>query len=174
MKKALIILASLVGLWLLTAAFLPSESVVTREILISAPADSVFEQFNTLKNWKKWSYWDQADPTMKSTYKGPESGVGATHAWVSEEMGTGSLTIIESNRPTNIKYELRFEDMPPSYGSLSLMGEGNDLLVTIEMRMNMPFIFRPMGLIMDKMMGPDFEKSLTGLKSRCEKPMQNN
>ena len=168
MKKVLIILASLVGLWLLTAIFMPSERVVTREIDIYAPADSVFEQFNTLKYWKKWSYWDQADSTMKSTYNGPESGVGATHSWESEQMGNGTLTIIESNRPTSIKYELAFEGMEPSIGSISLVGRGNDLQVRMELQMNLPFVFRPLGLISDFMIGPDFEASLEGLKNSIE------
>ena len=52
MKKVLIILAALAGLWLLTAALMPSEGLVTRKIDIYAPADSVFEQFNTLKTGK--------------------------------------------------------------------------------------------------------------------------
>jgi hypothetical protein len=168
MKKTLFAIGSILGFWLILSTFSPSSVRVTRTQEIYAPADSVFNQFNTIKNWKNWSYWERADSGMVSNYKGPDSGVGAVHQWQSEEMGNGSITIIESTRPTSIKYELVLEGMSPSIGSVSLMGRGNDLVVTMELQMALPFMFRPFGLLADRMIGPDFEDSLTGLKKICD------
>ncbi|MFM7053513.1 MAG: SRPBCC family protein [Bacteroidota bacterium] len=168
MKTILIIIACLVGLWMITAAIMPSESVITRKTEINASAEAVFNEINTLQNWKKWSYWEQADPKMTSNYSGPESGVGAAHDWKSEKMGNGKITITESNNPTSLKYELVFEGMSPSQGSLSIAGNEQPLSVTMELRMNLPFLFRPMGLISERMIGPDFEASLNGLKKLSE------
>ena len=168
LKTILIILACLVGLWLITATVMPSKSVIARKTEINAPADTIFKEINTIQNWKKWSYWEKADPNMASNYSGPESGVGATHIWKSKKMGNGKLTIIESNNPSSLKYELVFEGMSPSQGSLSIAGKDQPLSVTMELRMNLPFLFRPMGLISERMIGPDFEASLNGLKKLCE------
>ena len=168
MKKTLIILASLIGLWLITAAIMPSESVISRKTEINANAETVFNQINSLKNWKKWSYWEKADPNMVSNYSGPEIGPGASHKWKSEKMGNGKLSITESTNPSFLKYELVFEGMSPSQGSLTITEMGPAVAVTMEMRMNLPFLFRPMGLLSERMIGPDFEASLNGLKQLCE------
>ena len=83
-------------------------------------------------------------------------------------MGNGKLTIIESNNPKNLIYELVFEGMSPYQGSISIDGKEQKLVVTMEMRMNLPFFFRPLGLMSEWMIGPDFESSLQGLKQLCE------
>lgn len=168
MKKILVFLAALPILWFIVAAFMPSSVLITRNEQIFAPADSVFTQFNSLRNWKKWSYWEKADPKMVSTYSGAEYGVGSQHSWTSETMGNGSLTILESIPPTGIKYELRFDGMDPAQGAVSLMGRGNNLLVTMQLEMQLPLWGRPLGPVMDRMMGPDFEAGLKGLKTLCE------
>lgn len=169
MKKVLIILATLPVLWFTAAAFMPSKVVISRNLDMLAPAEEVFAQFNNLHQWKNWSYWEQADPKMQSTYAGPEAGVGSSHTWISETMGNGSITIVESTPPTGIKYQLQFEGMDPAYGSISLMGRGNDLQVTMGLEMQLPFWGRPLGPVMDQLMGPDFEASLKGMKAKCEK-----
>lgn len=168
MKTILIILACLVGLWLITAAIMPSESVIARKTEINAPSEAVFKEINTIQNWKKWSYWEKADPNMASNYSGPESGVGAIHEWKSEKMGNGKLSITESNNPTSLKYELVFEGMKPSQGTFTITGKEQAQVVSMELRMNLPFLFRPMGLLSERMIGPDFEASLNGLKLLCE------
>lgn len=168
LKTILIVLACLVGLWLITATVMPSKSVIARKTEINAPADTIFKEINTIQNWKKWSYWEKADPNMASNYSGPESGIGATHTWKSEKMGNGKLTIIESNNPKNLIYELVFEGMSPYQGSISIDGKEQKLVVRMEMRMNLPFFFRPLGLMSEWMIGPDFESSLQGLKQLCE------
>ncbi|MFZ9942460.1 MAG: SRPBCC family protein [Bacteroidia bacterium] len=169
MKKVLITLACLPVLWFALAAFMPSKAVISRNLDIMAPAEDVFTQFNNLHHWKNWSYWDQADPKMQSSYAGPEAGVGSSHTWTSESMGNGTLTIVESTPPTGIKYQLQIDGMEPAWGNISLMGRGNDLQVTMGLEMPLPLWGRPLGPFMDQLMGPDFEASLKGLKATCEK-----
>ena len=168
MKTVLIILACLVGLWLIAAIIMPSESVISRKTDINAEAETVFNQINSLQNWKKWSYWEKVDPNMVSIYSGPEFGPGALHKWKSEKMGNGQISITESTNPSSLKYELVFEGMSPSQGCLVITEKEPALTVTMELRINLPFLFRPMGLLSERMIGPDFEASLNGLKQLCE------
>jgi effector-binding domain-containing protein len=169
-KKVFIVLLVLLGIFVLVSLFLPSKVKVQRSIFINAPSSVVFEQINNFKNWPKWSYWDNIDPEMKSTYEGPESGVGAKHIWSSEhkDVGHGSITIVESKPNSLVMTDLDFEGMGTSHGGWTITDSANGSNVTTFMEMDMGFFGRIMGLMMDKMLGGDFEKTLEGLKKHCE------
>jgi hypothetical protein len=48
--------------------------------------------------------WNESDPQMKSTYSGPEQGVGSTTEWESAgQMGKGKATVIESIANKEVK-----------------------------------------------------------------------
>ncbi|MBL0341497.1 MAG: GyrI-like domain-containing protein [Bacteroidetes bacterium] len=131
----------------------------------------MFNQINTPKSWKNWSYWDQIDPAMKSVYEGPESGLGAIHKWTSNNnsVGNGSLTIIESSEPDKIEYALTFEGMGTSNGGWLLKDSGEAILVNAFLDIDLPFMgrFFP-GMFMEKSIGIDFEKTIEGLKKYTE------
>src|SRR5512146_255816 len=112
-KKILLVLLVVIAILALVSAFLPSKIHVERSVTINRPPKVVFDQVNNLKVWKNWSYWDNIDPNMKSTYEGPESGPGAIHSWSSdhEKVGTGSMTIVEVSEPNSILTSLTFSSM---------------------------------------------------------------
>lgn len=170
LKKIVIVLAVLFGLYILISLFLPSQVRVERSIVINAPAEVVFPQVNNFHNWPNWSYWDNIDPAMKSTYEGPDSGTGAKHLWTSENknVGHGNITITESKPNTEILTDLEFEGMGTSHGGWMFKDSAGKCIVTTFMEMDMGFFGRVPGLMMDKMLGSDFEKTLEGLKKRCE------
>lgn len=169
-KKILIVLIVLFGIFILVSLFLPSKVKVERSIFINAPGSVVFEQINNFHNWPKWSYWDNIDPEMKSTYQGPESGIGAKHLWTSanKNVGTGSIVIVESKPNSLVMTDLEFEGMGTSHGGWTIKDSANGSQVTTFMEMDMGFFGRIMGLMMDGMLGSDFEKTLEGLKKHCE------
>lgn len=171
LKKIGIALLVIVGLYLLISLFLPGTIKVERSITINAPASVVFEQINTLKNWKGWSYWDNIDSAMKSEYSGAESGLTAKHSWEStnENVGKGSLTIVESKPDSLVVTELSFEGMGTSIGGWKIKDTVGGVIVTTYMNMEMGLFGRIFpGLMMDSWLGVDFEKSLTSLKKVSE------
>ncbi|MCW3103987.1 MAG: hypothetical protein JWO09_2427 [Bacteroidetes bacterium] len=170
LKKIGIALLVLVALFLIVSLFLPSNVRVERSTQINVPASVAFSQVNNFHNWPQWSYWDNIDPAMKSTYEGPESGVGAKHLWTSdnENVGHGNITIVESKPDTLILTDLEFEGMGTSRGGWKFRNEGNGCIATTYMDMDMGFFGRVPGLMMDGMLGGDFEKTLAGLKKHCE------
>lgn len=158
--------------YLVLALFGPSKMHVERTTLINSSAGTVFNEINTLKQWQMWSYWDNIDPNMKSTYEGPESGVGAKHLWTStnDSVGNGSLTIKKSEPTSLVECDLEFEGMGVSTSGWSIKDTAGGVLVTAYMDGETPFLFRPMMLFMDMeaILGGDFEKTLAGLKKHCE------
>jgi len=159
-------------IYIVLALFGPSKIHVERSTMINASSGTVFNEINTLKQWSKWSYWDNIDPNMKSTYEGPESGVGAVHHWTSENdsVGNGSLTIMNSEPTTLVECKLEFEGMGESTSGWKITDTTGGVKVTAYMDGETPFLFRPMMLFMDMdaMLGADFEKTLAGLKNHCE------
>lgn len=159
-------------IYLVLALFGPSKMHVERSIMIKTNAATVYNEINTIKHWQMWSYWDNIDPNMKSTYEGPESGVGAKHMWTSEHenVGNGSLTIKKSEPTTLIECDLEFEGMGVSTSGWSIKDTADGVMVTAYMNAETPFLMRGMMLFMDmdKMLGPDFEKTLAGLQKHCE------
>lgn len=167
-----IVVGLLLAVYLILALIGPSKMHVERTIMINSSSETVFNEINTLTHWKSWSYWDNIDPNMKSTYEGPEAGVGAKHMWEStnDSVGKGSLTIVKSEPNTLIECDLSFEGMGTSTSGWSIKDTAGGVLVTAYMDGETPFLFRPMMLFMDMdaMLGSDFEKTLAGLKKHCE------
>jgi len=171
MKKAALTILGIVSIYLLISAFLPANIHVERSVEINVDQKNVFNQINTLPNWKNWSFWDNIDPNMQSEYEGPVSGPGAIHKWKSnnDSVGTGSLTILEASENVSLKYSLYFEGMGVSEGGFNLEPQNEATTITMYMNIHMPLWGRIFpGLWMDDWLGRDFEKSLSSLKSFCE------
>jgi effector-binding domain-containing protein len=107
---------------------------------------------------------------MKNSYEGPESGVGSKHIWSSEhkDVGHGSITIVGSTPNSEVLTDLDFEGMGTSHGGWTFKDTTGGTLTTTYMEMDMGFFGRIFGLMMDGMLGKDFEKTLENLKKHCE------
>jgi len=170
LKKIGIGLLILIAILALVSAFLSSKIHVERSIVINAPAKTVFNQVNNFKNWINWSYWDRLDPNMKSTFEGPESGVGSIHRWESDhdEVGKGSMTITGATEPNEIMTSLAFGEDWVSPGGWFFEDSPEGVKTTMFMDMTMPFYARIMGLFMDGILGKNFDASLSNLKTYTE------
>lgn len=175
--KRIVAAAVVLGiLYIVVGLLLPKRYHVERSVVIEAPADAVFPAINTLKEWPNWTAWTVAKyPDMKVTFEGPESGVGAKYSWTGEQVGQGNLKITESDPAKGIKYELAFENPKSlSIGGIQLEPEGNQTKATWWNEGNLGWrpINRYFGLLMDSMMGPDFQMGLNNLKKKVEAAAQ--
>ena len=180
MKKAIIIIGAVIAIVLIVLALLPSNIRVERSVTINAPVDLVFDQVSDFeKNWN-WSPWIEKDPNMAITYGEIRSGMGASYSWTgNDEVGNGSLETIEWEENRYIKNLLLFEGMDPSMGSWDfesiyredengeLYPDGTEVTWGIDAQLSWP-IGRFFGLLMEGMIGPDFEHGLEKLKEVSE------
>ncbi|CAN5433614.1 SRPBCC family protein [soil metagenome] len=160
--------------FLIVAAMQPKEFVVTRTATMAAPASAIFEQFDTLENWNAWSPWKDLDPNMEMAYSGPASGEGASFSWRgNNKAGEGTLTILASRPSEEVDLNLQFvKPFKATNGAkITFKPQGAGTLVTWKMSGERNFMFKAMGLLMDcdKMIGKDFEKGLSRIKSIVEK-----
>jgi effector-binding domain-containing protein/ribosome-associated toxin RatA of RatAB toxin-antitoxin module len=163
-----IILLILIILILVIALFLPKELAVERTVMIKATDKVVFDQVNCIKNWEKWSPWQ--DSLMTNSYEGPECGVGAKQLWEHKTMGNGTQTITESTEAKSIKTELDFGKMGKATSSWLFEQTGDSTKVTWGFLepMNYP-IGRWAGLLFVKgAMIKSYDTGLANLKKLAE------
>lgn len=169
----LILVAIAVVTFIIIAAMQPSEFRVTRTETISAPASAVFAQVNDLQKWEAWSPWAKLDPDAKNSFEGPTSGTGAIMKWAgNNKVGQGSMTIIESRTDDFIRFKLEFLKpfVATNTAEFAFNSENNQTTVTWTMYGKNSFMSKTIGLIMncEKMVGEQFEKGLSSLKSVVE------
>ena len=172
------ILKVLIGLVLLLCLivlgggmFISPKYAMARSQQIAAAPEKVYPLIAAPKAWKDWSAWNKRDPAMAIEYSGPEIGPGAVWAWKSKTEGNGRMTFTAVAPPGKVDYELFFPDFDStSTGSFTIEAKDGGSLVTWTMDGDMGKnpINRWMGLFMDKMVGPDFESGLKGLKALAE------
>jgi uncharacterized protein YndB with AHSA1/START domain len=172
--KLLLGLVLLLALLLVAGGYLLSPKfVVTRSVVVNAPADRVYGLIASPRQWRAWSVWNLRDPAMQIEYSGPESGAGATWAWTSKSEGDGKMSFTAAEAPRRVAYALYFPDFgTTSLGELRLEGEGSGTRVTWVMNGDMGRnpLFRWFALNADSMVGKDFEAGLANLKAVAEKP----
>lgn len=168
-------LAVLVLLAVVVAFFLPRHYRVERSVVIAAPAQTIYPLVADLRAWREWGVWYERDPAMVATYSespGPNE-IGGWVAWTSESQGSGSATLKQLRPYSSATYELGFEGMtmksegvfelqPVEGGVRVVWSDAGDLG-------NNP-VYRWFGLVLDGMVGPDFEGGLANLKRLAEQP----
>lgn len=156
---------------------LPSEAHVERTITVKASPETVFALLNDFKKWGAWSPWEKIDTAMKKIYEGPETGVGSVYKWSSEnsKVGKGMQTITVSKPNEQVETELKMEGMGTSIAGFKLEKAGDSTKITWYLDKNVKssaFLARIPGryfnLMMDGMIGKDFEAGLQAIKTEAE------
>lgn len=166
-----VLIAALIGVGMI----LPDHAHVERSIVIDAPPAEVFAALNGFASFNQWSPWAELDPDAQFTREGPETGVGARQGWRSEDqsVGSGSQEIVESTPNSLIRMKLVFEgfdsDNLATY-TLIPEGQGTRVIWSYDSNFKGHLMNRYFGLMLDGMLGPDYERGLSKLKAMLENP----
>lgn len=171
--KILLVIAALVALVLVIAAFRPVDFSCSRSIVISAPPSAIFPEVNDYRKWVVWSPFE-LDPAIQRTFSGPATGVGASYSWSgNREVGEGRATITESVPGEKVQMKLEF--VRPFAGTniaeFTFKPQGSQTVVSWSFTGHNNFMCRVVGVFvnMEKMVGGQFEKGLGSLKTLAEK-----
>ena len=172
LKKVLLVVVVLVALFLVIGLFLPSRYRVERIVVIQAKPAAIYGQISNFKNWLQWTAWNQTKyPDMQVKFEGPETGVGSGYSWEGKSTGQGSIKFTSAEPDKGISYDLAFEHGKyKSAGSITLEQAGENIKVTWtnEGDLGGNPVNRYFGLMMDRMIGPDFAEGLNNLKRKVE------
>jgi effector-binding domain-containing protein len=169
MKAFLKIILGIVLLIVIIGVFLPASTHVERTAVVKGNPESVFMLINNLKEWEKWSPWHKIDPKMTIAYSDTFVGAGASYSWKSDHdnVGNGKMTILESSPYSMVKTEMNFMENGIASGGFYLkpVEAGTEVKWTMDSDAGWNIIARYFGLMVDKFVGPDFEKGLRLLDS---------
>jgi uncharacterized protein YndB with AHSA1/START domain len=174
LKKILISITAIVVLLLTFAATRPDSFRVERSITIQAPAAKIFPLLNDFHHFPSWSPWQHLDTAMKTTFSGAASGVGAVYDWDgNDQVGAGRMEIMQTAADSKVTVKLDFYRPFASQNTseYAIQTAGGTSTVTWAMYGPSPYISKLMGLFvsMDSMIGKDFEKGLSALRTVAEK-----
>lgn len=151
----------------------PGSFTVERKTLVAAPPPILYASISDFHNWEAWSPWAKLDPSQKSDYAGPSSGVGAAYHWSgNDKVGEGRMTIAEAKASEHVGIKLNFIKPFEANNDVDfkLVPSAAGTEVTWTMRGTNNFMGKAFSLFMDvdKMVGGDFDRGLAGLKTVAE------
>ena len=172
LKTLILGLLALVALLAIVGLFLPSTVHVERSTVIAAPQSTVFALVNGFARYNEWSPWAAIDPQTQYSYDGPPQGVGASMGWESDhrDVGSGSQTISASEPYSRVETDLDFGPQGTAGAFFDLTPEGDGVKVDwgFDTEFGYNLIGRYFGLMMDGMLGAQFEQGLASLKTLAE------
>jgi Polyketide cyclase / dehydrase and lipid transport len=172
LKSVLMAIVALVaGVFALGFA-IPTEQTVARSVAVKAAPEIVYAQVANLRNWEGWAPWSARNlPAARFSYEGSEAGVGASMLWQGTDGRGGRLWLTSADAVNGIAFEmvLHADQRQKATGMIQIVPSGSETLVvwTWRARFNGP-VERWKGLLVDEMLGPQFEDGLVQLKKAAE------
>ena len=171
LKKILVIVVIVVAVLAVIGFLLPRNTRVSRSITIDRPASMVFATVNSFQLFPKWSPWQDLDPNMRQTTEGARDGVGAKLVWSgNDKVGSGTQVITASTPNESVASDIDFGKMGVAKSALHLAPAGSATRVTwtLDIDMGASPVAHYFGLMMDRMIGKDYETGLNKLKTLVE------
>lgn len=171
LKKLSVALAFAMLLFVAVGIFLPAKRHLERTVLINAPASTVFDEVDSLKQWKNWSPWRGIDPHVAIQYKGPDAGVGCSMSWrsVSPVIGNGTQTIVVSEPHQHLVIEfVDWKGMSASWNFEEQEGGGTKVTWSNDNNVGDNLFAKYQGMMMAAKLGKSYQKGLQNLKEYAE------
>lgn len=172
-KTVVLVLVGLIAALALVGMLLPGQVRVARSIVVQSSPVQLVAYLDGYRRFNDWSPWAGLDPATKYSFSGPEHGVGAHMEWHSDkaEVGSGRQEVISIEGAGRVRWKVAFAGRDEAEMTFDLAPEDNGTRVTwnIDMNMGANPVGRWFGLMMDGMIGPDFEHGLDRLKAVAER-----
>ncbi len=172
LKTGFAVILLLIAAFFVIGLVLPDRVFVSRAVNVTAPAERIFPLVNNFREFNRWSPWAAKDPNTQYTFEGPQSGVGAKVYWYSEnkQVGAGSQEIVESRPNEFVRTKLDFGTQGTASASFLIeeTSEGSRVTWGLNTDAQGSVVERYFGLLMDRMVGPEYEKGLDNLRKLAE------
>jgi hypothetical protein len=170
-KKVLLTLTMMFVIFFIICAILPSTYRVERTELIQAPDSLIYEQIANFQNWTSWSAWAQRDSLATNSFSGTAATVGQSWDWSGEIVGVGKMEHTALEPLKRVESRLTFMEpqamVAKSILTMEKTPSGFRVNMIMEGTLGYP-VERIFGIIMDDLIGPDFQEGLTNLKTKLE------
>jgi hypothetical protein len=165
-------IVALAALLIVVGVFLPTTAHVERSVRTTASPAAVFAIVNGFQRFNEWSPWAGLDPKTNYSYSGPSTGIGARMEWSSDtpEVGKGSQEIIAVVPGRSVTMRLDFDGKSKATSTMVIEPEAGGSVIhwSFDTSFETSFPMRYLGLLIDGMIGADYEKGLSKLKAVAE------
>jgi effector-binding domain-containing protein len=171
--KIILWIVIILAILVIIAYILPRQYKVERHITVGADKAILYTLTCNLNLWDLWSPWTKEfDSTAQFELSGTDCEVGTIWKWDGKLIGNGQLRITETNPGERFSYDLSFDEgKMHSNGYFRYEPAGEDSVTVFwsdEGDLGFNPVNRYLGLFLEKMMAPDFEKGLAKLKEVAE------
>lgn len=171
-RTAAIGLGSIIAVTLVVAAVLPARYRVARSIVIRSDAAALSTRLADFSTREQWVPWKQVEPSATFQVTGAPGAIGSTFAWAGKQIGEGTVTLVQVSPGRAVVTRLEFRKPMPMNATdrfeLSATGQGATKVTwTNEGSLSWP-VGRLFGLVIDKVVGSDYERGLANLKRVAE------
>jgi len=174
LRIILIVLAVLIGLFLIMGLVLPKDYQLERSTVIEASPEAVFPYVQHFEQRSKWYTWSKLDPDMSTEIEGPDGQVGTVYEWEGDPktVGSGSQEILEVVPNEKVRNKILFEEPMEAeamdYVTLEPVEAGTQVTWGFESRFPFPWNALLPFMGMEKSVGKDYEEGLSALKELVE------
>lgn len=167
-----VIILAVIIIVLVGSLFLPKTYSVNRTTLIKANDSTIYQNVANFNEFVKWNPWSKMEPSAKVTISGPVAQPNHLSQWNGDKTGNGQMLIKSTNPNQMVDIELKFikpfESIANTRFDIIPQGDSTKVVWTMSGE-NKGILDKWMGLMMDKMIGKDFEDGLKYLKEKSEK-----
>ncbi|MEP6674066.1 MAG: SRPBCC family protein [Ferruginibacter sp.] len=169
----LLVIAGIIALILVIAAFTKKKYNIQCETIINAPLQKVFDYIKQLKNWDNFNERAVADPSKKNEFKGTDGTIGFIYAWNgNRKVGEGEKEIMSIEEGKKIETEIRFVRPFTATGQTGMVTEhvsADQTKVTMSNTSKIKYPLNFLLLLVEKGIAKDMNTSLSVLKTILEK-----
>jgi uncharacterized membrane protein len=169
LKKIGLILVAVAFALLAFPSVLPRTVELERRVTIESPAAAVYAVLSDFHQYRSWDPFSLAEPDAISRVEG--QGLGSIYAWEGDKIGRGKMVIKDLLENARVDVLLTFEDPFPSQAHSAWIVnalENGQTEVVWQLKQDLTYFQRYMGLIMDGAVGSNFETGLARLKAKVE------
>ncbi len=161
----------IIGLLFTVALLLPPEYKVEQSITIQASPAAIHRYVNDLKQWPKWTPWQELEPDSVIRYGDLTQGIGASQSWKGRG-GSGHLHITASSPDNGIAYDIFFrDDTTPSISAVQynvIDSNSTQVSWSFSGEVKMPIIGGIYAMLVSSMSKDMYQKGLEKLKAVVE------
>ena len=168
-KGFFIVLTGLFVFITILSLFIPSRLMVTRAVVINAPADKVFSQVNDLQNWKNWQPVFMKDSAMIQ-FDTNAGGISSSCEW--ESKGKKNRMQVTGREGNVLSAVLKRTGENDVQNTISILPLPSSSQVQVEWNVLIKLKWYPWekfyGIFIENITGEGYEAALNSLKTYTE------
>ena len=163
--KLLVIMAAIIAI---AGIFIPQHYSVSRELVINAPVDTVYQEISDMNQWEQWTVWKEGSPPAGVNPAQMESGIGSG-IYFSGTSGSGWFVIASNSVIDGFEYRIISDsgDMAQAKIITTDLGAATKVSWSVAGSINNPPVLAPyIAFLKEFLIGSELSQNLKNLNQK--------